>query len=48
MADSRVKNMMIATWGKEWRYLLADGTITSVVAQKGGTVNAGDVLATLN
>ena len=30
MADSRVKNMMIATWGKEWRYLLNDGSIVSV------------------
>ena len=29
MMDSRVKNMMIATWGKEWRYLLTDGTVTS-------------------
>ena len=29
MMDSRVKNMMIATWGKEWRYLLNDGTVTS-------------------
>ena len=27
MADSRVKNMMIATWGPEWRYLLKDGSI---------------------
>ena len=29
MADSRVKNMMIATWGKENRYELSDGTIVA-------------------
>jgi hypothetical protein len=35
MADSRVKNMMIATWGKEWRYRLANGTITKDRPNKG-------------
>ena len=29
MADSRVKNMMIATWGKEHRYLWSNGVITN-------------------
>lgn len=38
MADSRVKNMMIATWGKEWRYRLADGTITTNKPTKGQIV----------
>ena len=38
MADSRVKNMMIATWGKEWQYRLADGTITKVRPSKGVAV----------
>ena len=38
MADSRVKNMMIATWGKEWQYRLADGTITKVRPSKGSAV----------
>ena len=38
MADSRVKNMMIATWGKEWRYRLANGTITSTKPTKGNAV----------
>ena len=27
MADSRVKNMMIATWGKEYRYLTTSGEV---------------------
>ena len=35
MADSRVKNMMIATWGKEWRYRLADGSITTTRPTRG-------------
>jgi hypothetical protein len=38
MVDSRVKNMMIATWGKEWRYRLADGTITAEKPSKGQAV----------
>ena len=32
MADSRVKNMMIATWGPEWRFLLKDGSIAKLNA----------------
>ena len=39
MVDSRVKNMMIATWGKEWRYRLADGTITDIKPSKGQKVD---------
>ena len=38
MVDSRVKNMMIATWGPEWRYRLADGTITKDKPSKGQAV----------
>lgn len=38
MVDSRVKNMMIATWGPEWRYRLADGTITKDKPSKGEAV----------
>ena len=39
MVDSRVKNMMIATWGREWRYRLADGTITKDKPSKGQKVD---------
>ena len=30
MTDSRVKNMMIATWGPEWRFLMKDGSIAKI------------------
>ena len=42
MADSRVKNMMIATWGKEWRYLWSDGSITTTTTPPSESVTLSD------
>ena len=42
MADSRVKNMMIATWGKEWRFHDANGNVYKTRPSKGSEV-ADDV-----
>lgn len=42
MADSRVKNMMIATWGKEWRFLMKDGSIQKIGAD-GKKPSANDI-----